>query len=116
MTLDGVFLAARREVFSTVEFDEATFDGFHLYDIDWSYRAAKAGFRLGAAGDLLVVHDSRGAFGAPWGEYAARFCHKHQVELQMSDTSTIFEAELDTPHEVRQFFARLEQTSALNEG
>ena len=42
--LDGQFLCARREVVETLRFDESTFDGFHLYDIDFTYRAFRAGF------------------------------------------------------------------------
>src|SRR5262249_36515700 len=77
--LDGVLLAARREVFAAVRFDAVTFDGFHGYDIDWSYRAALAGFRVGVAGDLLLVHASRGKYDEVWEQYADRFCLKHGV-------------------------------------
>ena len=37
--LDGMFFAARRDVLARCAFDEATFDGFHGYDIDFSFRA-----------------------------------------------------------------------------
>ena len=107
MTLDGVFLAARADVFKTVPFDEVMFDGFHLYDIDWSYRAAQTGFRLGTVGELMVVHDSRGKFDAAMKEYATRFCFKHQVEVRRPASSITFEAELSTVNEVRRFFGLL---------
>jgi tetratricopeptide (TPR) repeat protein len=106
--LDGVFLAVHRDVFSDVVFDEETFDGFHLYDIDWSCRASKAGFRLGVAGDLLVLHASRGQYRDEWRRYAERFCRKHQVELSAVGPTMIFEAELETLEHVRQFYTRLE--------
>ncbi|MCY7388982.1 MAG: glycosyltransferase, partial [Burkholderiales bacterium] len=44
--LDGVFIAMHREVWETIRFDEATFDGFHIYDIDFTYRAHLAGYDL----------------------------------------------------------------------
>ena len=112
-TLDGVFIAARREVFNQVPFDEATFDGFHLYDIDWSYRAAKANFRLRTAGDLLIVHQSRGKFAADWYGYAERFCRKYDVELRQNVSLMFVEGELESPGEVRGFFAQLASVTEL---
>jgi len=107
--LDGVFLAARRTVLSEVPFDESTFDGFHLYDIDWSYRASEAGFVLGTAGDLLIVHQSRGRFDSAWQLYANRFCEKHRIQYTPPrEPIKIYEAALDTDEQVSRFFGYLE--------
>jgi hypothetical protein len=105
--LDGVFLAARREVFDAVPFDAALFDGFHLADIDWSIRAARAGFRLGVAADLNLVHASRGNYDATWQRYADRFCAKHSLGTTPSAPSYFFGARLDGPDQVRTFFDML---------
>jgi GT2 family glycosyltransferase len=105
--LDGVLLAARREVFTAVPFDAETFDGFHLYDIDWSYRASRAGFRLGVAGELLVVHASRGAYDAAWQRYADRFCSKHNAGRTPPEPSSFFGASLESADQVRTFYALL---------
>ena len=109
--LDGVLLAARREVFAAVPFDAATFDGFHLYDLDWSYRAARAGFRLGVAGELLVVHASRGAYDARWQRDAERFCTKHDAGRTPARPSSFFGASLDSADQVRTFYALLRALS-----
>lgn len=74
--LDGVFLACRREVWEAVKFDADTFDGFHLYDIDFTHRAARAGYRLAVPSDLLLVHDSTGRYDAVWQRYNRRFLAK----------------------------------------
>jgi hypothetical protein len=75
--LDGVFLAGRRHVFERVGFDAQTFDGFHFYDLDFSYRAHRAGFNCAAALDLVLWHASGGAFNsAEWQKYAERFVTK----------------------------------------
>lgn len=74
--LDGVFLACRREVWEAVRFDAETFDGFHLYDIDFSHRAARAGYSLAVPSDLLLVHDSTGRYDAVWQRYNERFLKK----------------------------------------
>lgn len=79
--LDGVFIAVRRRVWETVRFDEDTFDGFHLYDLDFSFRAALAGFNLAVPLDLLLRHDSLGRYDAAWRVYAQRFERKFAQRL-----------------------------------
>jgi len=75
--MDGLFLAGHRRVFEKVPFDEATFDGFHLYDIDFTFRAAKAGYKLAVCLDLMMIHASSGNFDERWHQYAERFAAKH---------------------------------------
>ena len=105
--LDGVLLAGKREAFRAVPFDDLNFDGFHLADLDWSYRAAQAGFKLGVAGDLLLVHASRGNYDATWQRYADRFCRKHGAGRLPPAPSSFFGASLDNPEQVRAFFGFL---------
>lgn len=71
--LDGVFIACRREAAVATGFDAETFDGFHLYDLDFSHRAHRSGLRLAVACDLGLVHASKGSFGSEWSRYADRF-------------------------------------------
>jgi len=79
--LDGMFFAARRRVCEALPFDEKTFDGFHGYDTDFSFRAHLAGFRVGVAADLLLLHQSRGKFDALWQHYGERLMEKHAAHL-----------------------------------
>ena len=74
--LDGVFLAGRRDTFERIGFDADTFDGFHFYDLDLSYRAHLAGLDCAVALDLLIWHQSGGDFRASWRESAERFVTK----------------------------------------
>ena len=74
--LDGVFMAATREAVAATGFDAATFDGFHLYDIDFAFRAHLAGRRIGITSEIVLRHDSAGGFDARWDEYARRFLAK----------------------------------------
>lgn len=78
VALDGVFLAARRQVCEQVPFDEKTFDGFHFYDIDFTHRAHLAGFRLGICPVLLIHHSGGGTLDQSWRQYAERFAAKHR--------------------------------------
>jgi GT2 family glycosyltransferase len=91
--LDGMLLAARRETALRLEFDEATFDGWHLYDLDFSLRAAQAGLDCASCNDILTVHGSQGSYDAHWREYAQRFIDKHQGTLGPVQT-TLFRPEL----------------------
>lgn len=59
--LDGVFIAARRTLLSSLGFDTAIPD-FHYYDVDISYRASLSGARVVLASDLTLFHHSKGNF------------------------------------------------------
>lgn len=76
--LDGVFMACRRELWQSNPFDETTFDGFHLYDLDFSYGAYQAGRKLCVRNDIFIYHASAGDYTDPnWKVYADRFTKKH---------------------------------------
>jgi hypothetical protein len=74
--LDGVFIAAKREWVKRVGFDTERIPGFHLYDLDFSYRAYLAGARLTIACDLALIHQSRGNFDTGWNAAQAAFAAK----------------------------------------
>ena len=74
--LDGLFFAARREAVARTGFDATTFDGFHFYDMDFTYRAHRAGLRLAVTTDVAAIHASQGHFGAEWQRQAMRFVEK----------------------------------------
>jgi len=79
--LDGLFLAMRTSVAVNLSFDDVTFDGFHLYDIDLSYRAYLAEYKLAVCRDLVIVHQSHGKFDAVWNDYRRRFEKKFEAFL-----------------------------------
>jgi len=83
--IDGVFLAMRREVLDRVAFDETTFDGWHLYDLDFTFSAHLAGFRTAVCNDLCLIHDSIGGYAVKWDDYVQRFVAKHRNRLQTGD-------------------------------
>jgi hypothetical protein len=75
--MDGVLLAMRREVALRIGWDAGTCDGFHGYDVDFTLRAAQAGFRLAVASDLGVVHRSYGSFNDDWESTARKLMARH---------------------------------------
>jgi GT2 family glycosyltransferase len=94
--LDGVFIAAKRAVVEKIRFDEQTFDGFHLYDLDFTYAAFLAGFRLGVACDLYLLHKSGGSPDQAFMQYAHRFNSKYRSHLYHSDASLIKQRKYQT--------------------
>ncbi|MEK7361723.1 MAG: hypothetical protein AAB133_06555, partial [Pseudomonadota bacterium] len=60
---------------------EATFDGWQLYDLDFSLRAAQAGLDCATCNDILVVHDFQASYDEHWRKYAQRFVDKHRSRL-----------------------------------
>lgn len=86
--LDGLFLAVNRRVLEAIRFDDVTFDGFHLYDLDFTYAAYLAGFRIAIFKDILIVHKSRGSYGDEWTPYADKFMQKYQGRLPVLAPST----------------------------
>lgn len=79
--LDGLFFAANRRVVEHLLFDEETFEGFHFYDIDFSYAAYRAGFRLGVCCNIAIIHDSRGMVDQSWENNAYFFLAKYKNVL-----------------------------------
>ena len=80
--LDGLFIAARRQVLSSLRFDADRYDGFHFYDLDLSYRAFLAGWRLAVCPRLGLMHQSAGGYGDPeWQRYAGIFCEQYDLPM-----------------------------------
>ena len=79
--LDGLFIATRREVWEKIRFDEETFPGWHCYDLDFSFRAHLAGFRLVVCCDILLGHSSPGLYTKVWEQDATAFLKKHGLRL-----------------------------------
>jgi GT2 family glycosyltransferase len=82
--MDGVFLAGNRNVFEAIPFDEQTFRGFHLYDLDFTLRASLAGFKLAVCNDLMLIHNSAGNFDQRWIDDGQRFVAKHKASFDPS--------------------------------
>jgi hypothetical protein len=90
--LDGVLIAATRDACAKVGgWDAERFGGWHLYDLDFSWRAHLAGLRCGIVTDLGLLHhvavDKLEVMKTP--EYVAaakRFANTHRPTLPMPPT------------------------------
>jgi GT2 family glycosyltransferase len=75
--LDGLFFAVKRDVVDKVRFDEQLFDGFHLYDLDFTYAAYLKGARIIVDYKIHLLHKSIGNYDHNWKRYAERFNRKY---------------------------------------
>lgn len=106
--LDGMFFAARTDVARRIGFDAATFDGFHFYDLDFTYRAHRAGHRLAVTTAIAAVHASDGDFGTSWQGYAERFRRKFPALDAPAAAHHAYHARLDTREAVVRFYRELD--------
>lgn len=56
VAVDGLCFFMRRILFEKVAFDEKTFSGFHLYDMDICMQAREAGYKVCVCNNVLVEH------------------------------------------------------------
>ena len=111
--LDGVFIAATRRAVETVGFDAVTFDGFHLYDVDFTWRAHLAGLAVAITPDIVIRHDSTGSFDAKWNDYAGRFLAKFPGLLRERQASDMLRIPFTRGEEVVSFCARMDEAGRV---
>ncbi|RZA01079.1 MAG: hypothetical protein EOP47_11970 [Sphingobacteriaceae bacterium] len=66
-SIDGVFMCTTKKVFATHKFDEASFKGFHVYDIDFSLNIGQH-YKVAVTYDILLNHLSEGKYNQVWME------------------------------------------------
>lgn len=104
--LEGIFIAARREAALAIGWDAETFDDWHGYDTDFSFRAMLGGWRLGVVLDLAVIHYSKGSFGAGYERSFERFAAKHAGRVASGSSDVHVRTDIPMPDRdaIRAFF------------
>src|SRR5687767_3493503 len=83
VTLDGVFICAKKECWQKHQFDEGI-KGFHLYDIDFSVRNAKSG-KVAVTYEIDLVHLTEGGnFGDEWLNNTIAWHNKFKDQLPIA--------------------------------
>lgn len=80
VVLDGLCLFVRPSLMQKVRFDEETFPGFHLYDLDFCMQARRHA-KVICTKAVLVKHLSVGKFDEQWHRAAQAFAAKWEAEL-----------------------------------
>jgi Glycosyltransferase like family len=83
VAVDGLWLCTKREVFDRFKFDEATFTGFHGYDIDFSLQVSTR-YDVCVAFDIVVHHFSEGKRDRQWLNSAVAVSRKWKKRLPAS--------------------------------
>ncbi len=92
VTIDGLAMFARKDVWEQYPFDEKVLTGFHGYDIDFSLSIAASGkYKNYICGTykLMVVHYSQGNFDTKWCEEIIRL-HKQKWNNMLPLKATDF--------------------------
>lgn len=90
ITLDGLGMFVRREVWEKYPFDENLLTGFHCYDVDFSLQIAYARYKnyVCCSNQLLIEHFSMGNFNSKdWLSVTIRLHDKwqHLLPLKVAD-------------------------------
>jgi tetratricopeptide (TPR) repeat protein len=105
--LDGLLFAARRSAALRIGFDARTFDGFHFYDVDFTYRAHLAGLRVAVVTGVVAIHASVGQFDEVWKRYAERFRAKYPALDAPLGMHFFFGRDFATRDRMLRFYAEL---------
>lgn len=54
--IDGMCFFVKKSLFNHISFDEVTFQGFHLYDMDISMQAKSVGYKVCVCKTVLIEH------------------------------------------------------------
>ncbi len=69
VVLDGVFLVCPKKIWQEVKFDSQLLNGFHLYDVDFSFRVAEK-YKVAVVYTIDLVHLTQGgSFSNEWLKY-----------------------------------------------
>ena len=83
VALDGMFLGVRKDVWSSVRFDEQTFTAFHSYDTDFTTAVFVAGYKNYVCNRFMIEHMSAGSFSSAWYESELIYLKKWQNHLPL---------------------------------
>lgn len=81
VVLDGVLLVCPKKVWQEVKFDDQLLKGFHLYDIDFSFRVSEK-YKVGISYAITLIHLTQGgSFGNEWLNYTLLWHQKMKSKL-----------------------------------
>lgn len=83
VTLDGMALCVRRELWAENRFDSAMLDVFHSYDTDFTTTLFSKGYANYVCKSVLIEHFSVGSFSRGWYESVLLYLQKWQRVLPL---------------------------------
>ncbi len=93
VSIDGVFISCRKEIWEQVRFDDDQLKGFHFYDIDFSLRAAQH-CSVMVTYEIDMVHITTGGdFGNNWVDTAIAYHQSNNDKLPYTKLRSV-------PHDI----------------
>ncbi|MCM1311635.1 MAG: glycosyltransferase family protein [Bacteroides sp.] len=92
-TVDGVWFCIPRYLFKDIRFDDKTFEGFHIYDLDISMQVLQAGKDAAVCNNIEIEHFSGGLFTHEFMKSMQQFNEKYQSVLPAIEGIKISEQE-----------------------
>lgn len=85
VALDGLFLAIKKETFTfnRIKWDDITYNGFHMYDLDICVQLLLLGYRNYVSPDILIEHKSYGNISGSYYKALSQFYAKWKHELPL---------------------------------
>ena len=81
--VDGLWMAAKKEVVQEFKFDKATFKGFHCYDIDYCLTVGQK-YKIGVVYGIAMNHLSEGSYTREWMEDSLKLHQKWKDHLPVN--------------------------------
>ena len=94
--IDGLWFCIPKSLFSDISFDEYTFKGFHLYDVDNSMQVIQQGRKIMICDDISIEHKSLGVFSMVFYDNLLKFIKKWERKLPVQRGICFNEAELSS--------------------
>jgi hypothetical protein len=116
VSVDGVFLACRKEVWEQNKFDEYTLKGFHFYDMDFALQIGGK-YKVIVTYEILIEHFSMGKIDASWYKQALLAHQKwgHLLPKTIGKRSGTDLAELEYENATFVFFFLVENKFPKNQ-
>ena len=99
VSLDGVWFCIRKSLFDNstyaLKFDENTYQGFHLYDLDICMQINKLNYHIQIITDILIEHFSIGSFNEEWIKNSFIFSNKWKDQLPLSNGLNLQKEEIN---------------------
>lgn len=84
VAFDGLWFCIRRKCFEQIHFDEKTYHGFHMYDMDISMQLATTGYKLCTIPDVNICHKGSQTWDLRFWQNALLFYHKWHDYLPLA--------------------------------
>lgn len=108
--VDGLWFCIPKRMFRQIKFDENTYQGFHLYDLDISMQVQMTGKIVMICDDIIIEHDSVGLFNQSFSDNLGIFSNKWKdvLPLQRGITLTGMQMKAFTEKSVTRLKKRIE--------